>query len=234
MSRTRELVEEEILRVAAACFNQRGYQATTLEDIASQVGISRVTFYTYFKNKEAVLKRVLDRMFKTYQQGLETIFTAPLPRREKLRQGVAHHIACLTHDEAARFFLSEEKNLPPQISRYVQQTQNKIEQMVEQEIAGGIERGEIIAVNARLLTHAFLGMCNWLYRWYLPGDAIPPEEIVETFARIFESGSLLPLGASKQMSADEHLHRLEKEVKEIKHELKKVSNVLRLNARGGN
>lgn len=231
MSRTRELVEEEILKVAAACFNQRGYQATTLEDIASHVGISRVTFYTYFKNKEAVLKKVLDRMFKTYQQGLEAIFTASLPRQEKLRRAVAHHIACLTTDQAARFFLSEEKNFPPQLTRYVQQTQRKIEQLVEQEIASGIERGEIIAVNPRLLTQAFLGMCNWLYRWYLPDDSIPPEEIIETFTRIFESGSLLPREESNRQPANEQLHRLEKEVREIKQEIKKVSSVLRLNAR---
>ncbi|MGH7960769.1 MAG: TetR/AcrR family transcriptional regulator [Candidatus Binatia bacterium] len=231
MSRTRELVEEEILRVAAACFSQRGYQATTLEDIASQVGISRVTFYTYFKNKEAVLKKVLDRMFRTYQQGLETIFTASLPRQEKLRRAVAHHIACLTTDEAARFFLSEEKNLPLQITRHLQQTKQKIEQLIEREIASGIERGEIIAVNPRLLTHAFLGMCNWLYRWYLPGDPIPPEEIVETFTRIFESGSVLARAESNGLPAGGQLHRLEKEVGEIKRELKKVSHALQLTAR---
>jgi TetR/AcrR family transcriptional regulator, cholesterol catabolism regulator len=225
MSGTRRLVEEEILRVAAACFSQRGYQATTLEEIASQVGISRVTFYTYFKNKEALLKKIFDGVLVTYQKGLEEILTASLPRREKLRRTVAHQITCITTDQAARFFLSEEKNLPPHIAKYMRAAQEKNERLIEQEILGGIKRGEIIDANPRLLTYAFIGMCNWLYRWYTSDDSIPAEEIAETFTRILESGSLVPQQAGS-LPAQEQLSRLEKSVGEIKAELKNVTRSL--------
>ena len=83
MSRTRSLMEEEIIRVAIQCFSERGYQNTTLDDIVSQVNISRVTFYTYFKSKETLLKTIFERVNTTYQQGLEEIFAQPLSCREK-------------------------------------------------------------------------------------------------------------------------------------------------------
>jgi len=66
MSRTRKLVEEELIRVAIQYFSERGYQNTTLDDIVSQVNISRVTFYTYFKSKEALLKAIFERASPDY------------------------------------------------------------------------------------------------------------------------------------------------------------------------
>src|SRR3989442_6773967 len=106
MSRTRRLVKEELLRVATQWFSERGYQNTTLDDIVSQVNISRVTFYTYFKSKEALLKTIFERVNTTYQQGLEEIFAQPLSCREKLRQAAVLQIMSRTHKRAiARGFV---------------------------------------------------------------------------------------------------------------------------------
>ena len=73
MSRTRSLMEEEIIRVAIQCFSERGYQNTTLDDIVSQVNISRVTFYTYFKSKETLLKTIY-----ALTQCIQTLFNSNL------------------------------------------------------------------------------------------------------------------------------------------------------------
>ena len=113
MSRTRSLMEEEIIRVAIQCFSERGYQNTTLDDIVSQVNISRVTFYTYFKSKEALLKTIFERVNTTYQQGLEEIFAQPLSCREKLRQAALFQIMSVTNKlPLARIFFREEANVP--------------------------------------------------------------------------------------------------------------------------
>ena len=57
MNRTRTLVLEEITRVAAVCFGETGYCATTLDTIAAKVGISKATLYTYVSSKEELLWR---------------------------------------------------------------------------------------------------------------------------------------------------------------------------------
>jgi AcrR family transcriptional regulator len=232
MSRTRELVEEEIIRVATQCFSERGYQATTIEEIAARVDISRVTFYTYFENKEALLQTIFDRSLRTYQEGLATILAAPLLRREKLRRIVAHQVASFTADQPAiRIFISEEKTLPPRIARRVRGVYSKIDRLLEQETGKGIAAGELIDVPPRLLVYAFMGMCNWLYRWYRPGGAFTPEVIVETFTRILESGCLRVAEKSVETPLSERLGELEKGVGEIKQELKTVSRSLRGNVR---
>ena len=186
MSRTRKLVEEELLRVATKCFSERGYQNTTLEEIVSQVGISRVTFYTYFESKADLLKTIFERSIRAYRQGLKDILAQPLPRAEKLRQAIVHHITSLINDQpASRLLFREEANLPEDAAKFVAEMHQDIDRLMEKDIQKGIRRGEIINENPRLLMYAFTGMCNWLYRWYDPRKDRSPAalavQIVEQF-----------------------------------------------------
>jgi len=229
MSRMRELVEEEIVRVATQCFSERGYQATTIEEIAARVDISRVTFYTYFENKEALLRTIFDQRLRAYQEGLEAILATPFSRREKLRRIVAHQVASLTTDQPAiRIFLSEEKALPPRIARRVREIYSKIDRLLEQETGKGIAAGEFIDVPPRLLVYAFMGMCNWLYRWYEPDGPFTQDMIVETFTHMLESGSMRSPAEPRELSVPEQLQRLETQVSGMREELKKMSRHLRL------
>jgi len=228
MSRTRELVEEEIIRVATQCFSERGYQATTIEEIAARADISRVTFYTYFDNKEALLQTIFDQRLRAYQEELEAILATPLSHTEKLRRIVAHQVASQTTDQPAiRIFISEEKALPPRIARRVREIYSKIDRLLEQEVMKGIAAGELIDIPPRLLVYAVMGMCNWLYRWYEPTGPFTQDMIVETFTHILESGSLRATAPPKERSVPEQLHSLQTQVSEMREELKKMSRSLR-------
>ena len=230
MSRTRELVEEEIMRVATECFTERGYQATTIEEMAARVEISRVTFYTYFKSKEELLQAIFQRGLHAYEQGLEAILQEDLSRGEKLRRIMALQIASLTSEQPAiRLFFSEEQQLPPSLASQVQEFHRRIDRVLEQETRTGIQRGELIDVPPRLLMYAFMGMCNWVYRWYRPGGAITPEEIVDTFSRILESGCLRA-GTEKNapVTPDERLQRLEAGIDAMQTELQQLARHLRV------
>ena len=233
MSRTRVLVEEEIIRVATQCFSERGYQATTIEEVAARVEISRVTFYTYFKSKEELLQAIFARGLHDYEQGLTAILREDLPRREKLRRIMALQIASLTTEQPAiRLFFTEEQHLPPQLARQVQEFHRRIDRLLEQETRTGIERGEFIDVPPRLLMYAFMGMCNWVYRWYRPGGAITPDAIVDTFNQILESGCLRSETDTKAIvTPNQRLQRLEEDMGEIKKELRTVSRHLRAASR---
>src|SRR5262245_58746124 len=148
MSRTRRLVKEELIRVATQYFSERGYQNTTLDDIVSQVNISRVTFYTYFKSKEALLKAIFERASATYQQGLEEIFAQPLSCREKLRQAAAFQIISVTNElPLSRIFYREEASVPSDTAELVTATQRRCDRLLEKEIEKGIRSGEIINEN---------------------------------------------------------------------------------------
>ncbi len=229
MAKKRELVEAELLRIATGCFTQSGYHETTLDDIVSLVGISRVTFYTYFESKAALLTAIFTRSLENYRATLEELLARPLSRPEKIRQVMAHQIASITTDQPLfRLLFREEANLPPETVRVVEKMQQEVDLLIENEIRNGIERGEVINENPRLLMHAFTGMCNWLYRWYQPGGEITPEEIVRVFSRLLESGGLTPETQSDSGAIMRSLRHVETHLTDVQQELATVSHQLRL------
>ncbi len=232
MSRTRKLVEEELIRVATRCFSDRGYQKTTLEDIVSQVNISRVTFYTYFESKEAVLKAIFERASATYQQGLEELLAQPLPCQEKLRQAVAFQVAAVTNElPLARIFFREEANVPRDTAELIAATQRRADRLLEKEIAKGIRSGEVINEHPHLLMQAFVGMCNWLYQWYQPGGPVTPEEIVRVFTRVLESGLFTSKTQPDNGAVAKSLRHVEKSLRDVQNEFERVSQQLHPNAK---
>ena len=230
MSRTRNLVEEELVRIATAYFTERGYQNTTLADIVSQVGISRVTFYTYFESKAALLAEVFARSLSAYRRGLIDIVARPLSRPEKIRQAMVLQITSLSGEHSLmRFLFREEVNLPAEAVKVVVKMRQEIDRLMEKEVENGIQRGELIDEDPRLLVQAFMGMCNWLYRWYQPGDAIAPDEIIRVFTRILESGSLTIQSRADDTSVTSSLRQVKTKLGEVEQELAKVSSQLRSN-----
>lgn len=53
--------EEQILAVAEAVFAERGYQATTMEEVAERVGVTKPLIYEYFGSKEGLLSACIDK-----------------------------------------------------------------------------------------------------------------------------------------------------------------------------
>ena len=85
MRRKHTAVETEILGVAARIFSERGYQGTTLDDIATAANISRSTFYSYFASKEELLHRIYRQVISTTQAAVARMAGEDRPAPEKLR-----------------------------------------------------------------------------------------------------------------------------------------------------
>ena len=232
MTIRRQLVEEALIRTATHCFCQHGYQDTTLEDIVGPVGITRVTFYKYFESKAALLATIFDRSLADYQQSLEAILAKPIERPEKIRQVMVLQMAALTEEpQLTRLLFREEANLPQEAISAVERKHKTIDRLLEQEIKRGIQRGEVIDEDPRLLMYAFTGMCNWLYRWYKPGGSITPDEIVRVFSRVLESGALTPETQLDHGAVVRSLQQVETHLQEVRRQLAVVSQRVRKNGR---
>jgi AcrR family transcriptional regulator len=99
---------DEILAAAKALFLEEGVRATTIRRIAERVGVSAPALYLYFKDKDAILIELCDRIFAGLLARLEEIEREPLPACQRLRRmGEAYIRFGLEHPDEYRITFLE-------------------------------------------------------------------------------------------------------------------------------
>jgi len=74
----------QILAAAAEVFARKGFHRARMDDIAQEAGLSKGTLYLYFRNKEAMITALLDRIFRREMHGLDDLIHADGPASERL------------------------------------------------------------------------------------------------------------------------------------------------------
>jgi TetR/AcrR family transcriptional regulator, cholesterol catabolism regulator len=206
--------EESILQAAAACFGEQGYRATTLETVAEQLGISRVTLYRYCPSKEELLIRVFERSIAIFQRGLRQICAQDVPPEEKLRQIVRHQVRLMAdHRNFLSVFFSEEGNLPPEMARRARSERRAYDALIEGVIHEGVQAERLAPLPPKLVSFALLGMCNWLYQWYQPEGPLSADEVARIFIQLVEHGYL---HTDPQQEILNRLERVESDLAELR------------------
>jgi AcrR family transcriptional regulator len=184
-----QAVREQILRAAADLFRERGYRATTLDDIAAHLGMSKASLYRSFRAKEEMLAAISRETIEHFTRGLGVVLGSDLSPEEKLRRVVREHVRYVIANRAfLSVFFSEEASLPPRLARAIAAQKDRYDKGVEALIAEGVRRGVFRDVPPRLVVFGLLGMLNWLYKWYNPAGRWGAEDISAAFLSLVEDG----------------------------------------------
>lgn len=182
-------VRDQVLRTAADAFRERGYRATTLEDVARRLGMSKATLYSYFRGKEEMLAAISRETIEGFTRELGLVLGSDLAPEDKLRRIVRQHVRFVIANRSfLTVFFSEEANLPPRFVRAIAAQKDRYDKGVESVIADGIRRGMFRDVPPQLVVFGLLGMLNWLYKWYDPRGRWGAEEIAGAFLAVVEDG----------------------------------------------
>lgn len=184
---------EEILRAAAELFYEKGYHATTMQDVADRVGMLKGSLYYYIDSKEDLLYITLDQVIKKGDDYfLQKVASARDPI-EKLRRAIEAEIEYVIRDQVTvGLFLHEFDTLSDRRRRRIlarmRRFQNRYIEIIREGQAAGVFR----ELDPRLVVYGILGMCNWVYRWYRPDLGFPLEQITAVFTRLILDGIVKP------------------------------------------
>lgn len=197
----KSLRRQMVIDAAVKVFHQKGYRAATLDDVASELGLTKPALYHYVSSKEDLLSQIYLRALESFFQTIYEIREMDLSPLDKLRCFVRRHLEQIVVKNLAMFsvFFSEENELPRKDFLKIRTEKRKFSRVVEDIIQEGIDLGIFRAVDPRLQANAIIGMCNWLYRWYRPGRSpYSPAQIAEQFLVLVENGLTRPPGDRKE------------------------------------
>ncbi|WP_427891762.1 TetR/AcrR family transcriptional regulator [Kribbella sp. GL6] len=171
---SRQLVTSELLDKATALFAEKGYESTTLLDIANALGISRPGLYNYVRSKEELLTMLVEQVSRGMADVLEQLTArTDLTPTEKLRDVVALLVRQRTeHPDQFRILDRSETVLPEPVGSEHREAKRKILREIMAVIEAGIDRGEFRPVDVRTTALSLLGMCNWVAWWFSRGSDV--------------------------------------------------------------
>jgi TetR/AcrR family transcriptional regulator, cholesterol catabolism regulator len=181
--------KQQITEVAERLFNQKGYLATSVRDIADALGIEAASLYSHVSSKEALLAGIADRCAAEFFEAVRPIAASNLRTTQKLTEMIIAHVGVITRNlDASAVFFREWRHLSePQRSAYAA-LQNDYEQIFRQVVRQGIEENLFKHFDEGFSTRTILSAVNWTHTWYRPDGELSAQEIGEHLAGFLLNG----------------------------------------------
>ncbi|WP_188577097.1 TetR/AcrR family transcriptional regulator [Tistrella bauzanensis] len=158
---------DKLLQAAAHLFASQGYEATSMRDIASAVGMLPGSVYYHFPSKEDLFVAVHDEGVRQITDAVEAAIAGIDDPWDRLEAAAAGHMEALLADSGFASVVTPEYS-----TKLAQASASLIAQRdaYERKFAGLVDALPLAPdVDRRMLRLGLLGMLNWARTWYRPG-----------------------------------------------------------------
>ena len=185
------MTRDEILAAAAQIFSQKGFHATSMQDIAQAVNLQKASLYHHISSKQEILVDVLDQALDLLIANMQRVMQQPLPPDELLRQAMCVYMTTILQQrDLAGVLLLEHRSLEPELhSRHIPR-RDRFEGLWRDLINQGLQAGLFSCDDPAMAARALLGAMNWAITWYRPEGKLSAEQIAGQFTDLFLVGLL--------------------------------------------
>ncbi len=186
---------QEILRTAARLFQQRGYDATSMNDVASALKLSKGGLYHHFQSKDEILYEIMNHAMEITQERVLNPVRSIADPEERLRALIRLHIEVVLspRDREITVMLHENHPLPPALRKrinarkkeYIHFLENLMIEVQKQAQQSHPAKGK---VSPRAAAFALLGMINWIYQWHKPEGELQAQNLIPQFTDLILGG----------------------------------------------
>jgi AcrR family transcriptional regulator len=181
---------DSLLAVAVEVFNERGYDGTSMEDLARAAGISKSSIYHHVRGKEELLNRAVGRALDGLFGILDQPEAAGGPAVRRLEY-VIRRTAVVLMDELPYVTLLLRVRGNTTTERWAMERRREFDQRVADLLKAAAAEGDLRAdVEVRLATRLLFGMINSIAEWYRPAvkGALDREQVADAVVRLAFDG----------------------------------------------
>jgi AcrR family transcriptional regulator len=184
---------QEILRTSARLFQQRGYDATSMNDVAAALKLSKGGLYHHFQSKDQILFEIMNHAMDLTEERVLAPARAIADPEQRLRALIRLHIEVVLSpaDREITVMLHENHPLAPVLRKRINIRKKEYVHFVENLIAEVQKaRQSKGSVSPRAAAFALLGMINWIYQWHKPEGELQTHNLVPQFTALVFAGIL--------------------------------------------
>lgn len=177
-----------VLTTGARIFRARGYDRTSLDDIAAELAVSKRTLYYYVKNKDDILFQCNIEAFRSLQPALAAAADTSLPPLTRIAIFLRAHVEMLESDFGNCLVLMQDNVLRPEAARHLRENRRTLDGTLRRLIQEGQADGSIRPLDPALVSAAIYGALNWIPFWHGPEQKPSYAEIFEAYLSFFVGG----------------------------------------------
>lgn len=197
-ARTRRDKRDAVIAAAARAFRERGVHATTLDDIASFLNVTKPTIYYYVANKEQLISECFRIGVGRLTAAIGALARGDGTGREKLAALAERYAEVMASDFGWCMVRVEDHDLSAPLARRLKAMKSEIDQGLRRFIREGVEDGSIRPCDVKMTAFALAGALNGIGHWYRPGKPLSPAQIAARFVDVFERG--IAAGGAERVS----------------------------------
>ena len=188
-----------VYRIAAEIMCQKGYEGTSMNDIAEAAGLTKAGIYHYIRGKEELLFEIMSYAMDNLDQRIVAPAQEIADAEQRLRKIVECHTRSLIEGVGAITIVLEEMPALTAAHRRIIKTRKRayfdfIRDTLQQLQA----EGKLRDVNLTTAAFSLIGMILWISRWYRRDGKLPAEQVMRDYIEIAMNGVLKRTSATAQ------------------------------------
>lgn len=188
-----------VLRRAIDLFNRQGYGATSMGDLARELGLSKSAIYHHVPSKEHLLAAGLDEGLDALSSTVTTIAaTSDLPAQDRLRTAIRSSVEILVdHLPAVTLLLRARGN--SEVEHQALDRRRAIDDALAQLVRDAVREGSLRTdIEPELISRLLFGMVNSSVEWFHTGGAVTADTLADAITGIaFDGLAPRPVGAGQ-------------------------------------
>ena len=179
---------DQVVGIAVQLFNEQGYDATSVADLAARLGLTKSALYHHVSSKEAILQSALDDALGALEGALADALATQDAAIDRLRHVVRGAVHVLTERlPEVTLLLRVRGNSAAE--RSALERRRAFDQRVTTIVRDAQREGALADdIDAAVATRLVFGMVNSLTEWYRPGGAVDPERLADDVLRVALDG----------------------------------------------
>ena len=188
----------EIYRAAARIICEKGYDATSMNDIAEAVGITKAGIYHHIPGKRDLLYGIMTYGMDSLEEQVIIPAREVADAEQRLRTIILKHVQLITSRSTpygmnpVTIVVDEVAGLAPEHRRKINERKRVYVDLIRDTLVQLKAEGKLRDVDVTAAAFSMLGMILWVSRWYKPEGRLTSEEISQEVTKIALGGVLAP------------------------------------------
>lgn len=183
--------KEEIIRISAKLFKEKGFRAVSMRDLAQVMGIKAASLYNHIDSKEEILNHIIIGIAEEFTKGIAEIMDANDSHLSKLRAVIFQHVDITSnHSDGMASLNNDWMHLKDQREYYLH-LRKSYEENFRRILAEGVTAGELRKIDIEVALFSILSTLRSLYLW------IPKKEVIDKNALATDLSEVLLNGINK-------------------------------------